>query len=121
MLSTEMGYKVGPWLRESSLLAPSGLGREFTQPRAYLILVPLCEYSKKLTNLTARIRHLIGTGPTDGLGVHRARGLGGRGLRPVQVKCRNVMTFSFKGVHSSHRHRIWKEVWQKFRDLVGGQ
>ena len=29
---TEMGYKVGPRLRESLLLVPSG--REFTQPRA---------------------------------------------------------------------------------------
>ena len=33
---TEMGHKVGPRLRESRLLAPSGSGHEFTQPRAHL-------------------------------------------------------------------------------------
>ena len=34
--TTEMGYKVGPRLRESRLLAPSDCGGEFTQPRALL-------------------------------------------------------------------------------------
>ena len=35
--ATEMAYKVGPRLCESRLLAPSGRGVEFTQPRAHLI------------------------------------------------------------------------------------
>ena len=34
---TEMGYKMGPRLREYHLLTPSGSEREFTQPRAHLI------------------------------------------------------------------------------------
>ena len=36
-----MGYKVGSWLREYPLLAPSG--REFTQPTAHF-LIQLCTY-----------------------------------------------------------------------------
>ena len=32
--STDLGYKVGPRLREPRLQAPSGRGPEFTQPRA---------------------------------------------------------------------------------------
>ena len=38
---TGIGYKMGPGLRESRLLAPSGRGgREFTQPRTHLIADP---------------------------------------------------------------------------------
>ena len=36
-VQTEMGYEVGPRLRESRLLAPSGCQRQFTQPRAPLM------------------------------------------------------------------------------------
>ena len=36
VIQRETGYKVGPRLREYSLLAPSGLGHEITQPRAQL-------------------------------------------------------------------------------------
>ena len=35
--TTEMDYKVDPMLREYRLLASSGHGHEFTQPRVHLI------------------------------------------------------------------------------------
>ena len=40
MLFTWIGQKVGPRLRESRLLAPSGRGGEFTQPREHLLADP---------------------------------------------------------------------------------
>ena len=45
-LTTGMDLKVGPRLRESHLLAPSGRGGEFTQPRAYLLADPYLEEVK---------------------------------------------------------------------------
>ena len=67
------------------------------------------------------IQHLIGTGPADALGVHRARRFGGRGLGPAVFKVCNESIYLLADVHSRRRLRQWKEVWQKFRDLVGSQ
>ena len=60
--SSEMGYKVGPRLRESCLLAPSSRGREFTQPRVHFI-AQLCTLLAKITPRGCVIHvciHLLG-------------------------------------------------------------
>ena len=49
-ITTEVGERVVPRLRESRLMTPSGHGGEFTQPRDYSFAHP-CMYRKMLDEM----------------------------------------------------------------------
>ena len=79
---------VGPRLRESRLLAPSGSGGEFTQPRAHLLADPcrrveISEITMLSLGICSRLDHQVVWDTNVGDGGRQEMGRPGR-LRKLQ-------------------------------------